>query len=77
MVLNWSRDGGDLRVAHFFALHAMQILPVMAMLFFWLTPNMSPNTSKQFIWLLAVCYAGFCIYTLMQALSGTPFLGSV
>jgi hypothetical protein len=70
-------DRGDLRVAHFFALHAMQILPVMAMLFFWLTPNMSPNTSKQFIWLLAVCYAGFCIYTLMQALSGTPFLGSV
>jgi hypothetical protein len=77
MVLNWSRDGGDLRVAHFFALHAMQILPVMAMLFFWLTPNMSPNTSKQFIWLLAVGYAGFCIFTLMQALRGTPFLGSV
>ena len=74
MVLNWSRDGGDLRVAHFFALHAMQILPVMAMLFFWLTPNMSPNTSKQFIWLLAVGYAGFCIFTLMQALRGTPFL---
>ena len=77
MVLNWSRDGGDLRVAHFFTLHAMQILPVMAMLFFWLTPNMSPNTSKQFIWLLAVGYAGFCIFTLMQALRGTPFLGSV
>jgi len=75
MVLNWSRDGGDLRVAHFFALHAMQILPVMAMLFFWLTPNMNPNTSKRFIWLLAAGYAGFCSFTLMQALSGTPFLG--
>ena len=75
MVLNWSRDGGDLRVAHFFALHAMQILPVMAMLFICLTPNMSPNTSKRFIWLLAAGYAGFCIFTLKQALSGTPFLG--
>ena len=75
MVLNWSRDGGDLRVAHFFALHAMQILPVIAMLFFWLTPNMNPNTSKRFIWLLATGYAGFCTFTLMQALSGTPFLG--
>ena len=59
MVLNWSRDGGDLRVAHFFALHAMQILPVMAMLF---------------IWLLAFAYSGFCILTLIQALSGAPFL---
>jgi hypothetical protein len=75
MVLNWSRDGGDLRVAHFFALHAMQILPVMAMLFICLTPNMSPKTSKRFIWLLAAGYAGFCIFTLKQALSGIPFLG--
>jgi hypothetical protein len=75
MVLNWSRDGGDLRVAHFFALHAMQILPVMAVLFICLTPNMSPTTSKRFIWLLAAGYAGFCIFTLKQALSGTPFLG--
>jgi hypothetical protein len=74
MVLNWSRDGGDLRVAHFFALHAMQILPVMAVLFICLTPNMSPNTSKRFIWLLAAGYAGFCIFTLKQALSGIPFL---
>ena len=74
MVLNWSRDGGDLRVAHFFALHAMQILPVMAMLFIWLTPSMSANTSKRFIWLLAVAYSGFCILTLIQALSGAPFL---
>lgn len=75
VMLNWSRDGGDLRVAHFFALHAMQIIPVMAILFLWLTPNMSSNTSKRFIWLLAAGYAVFCIFTLKQALSGTPFLG--
>jgi hypothetical protein len=74
MVLNWSRDGGDLRVAHFFALHAMQILPVMAMLFIWLTSSMSANTSKRFIWLLAFAYSGFCILTLIQALSGAPFM---
>jgi hypothetical protein len=73
-MLNWSRDGGDLRVAHFFALHAMQIIPVMAILFLWLTPNMNPNTSKRFIWILAVGYTGFCTYTFMQALSGIPFL---
>lgn len=27
----WSRDGGDLRVAHFLAIHAMQVLPLLAL----------------------------------------------
>lgn len=27
----WSRDGGDLRVAHFLAIHAMQALPLLAL----------------------------------------------
>lgn len=27
----WSRDGGDLRVAHFLAVHAMQALPLLAL----------------------------------------------
>lgn len=28
----WSRDGGDLRVAHFLAIHAMQAIPLLAAL---------------------------------------------
>jgi hypothetical protein len=27
----WSRDGGDLRMAHFFGIHAMQALPLLAL----------------------------------------------
>jgi hypothetical protein len=28
----WSRDGGDLRIAHFLGIHAMQALPLLALL---------------------------------------------
>jgi hypothetical protein len=28
----WSRDGGDLRIAHFLGVHAMQALPILALL---------------------------------------------
>jgi hypothetical protein len=30
--LFWSRDGGDLRIAHFLGIHAMQALPLLALL---------------------------------------------
>ncbi|KJV10327.1 hypothetical protein VZ95_05735 [Elstera litoralis] len=31
-IVGWARDGGDLRVAHFFGLHLMQALPLLALL---------------------------------------------
>ena len=34
----WSRDGGDLRAAHFLAIHAMQALPAMALVVRSATP---------------------------------------
>ncbi len=74
VILNWSRDGGDLRVAHFFALHAMQILPLLAMVLYWMLPNVQPNTSKRLVWLACAAYSGFCVFTLLQALHGNPFL---
>jgi hypothetical protein len=34
----WSRDGGDLRAAHFLAIHAMQALPAFVLLVRSVTP---------------------------------------
>ncbi len=33
--MNWSISHGDLRVSHFVALHALQILPLIATLLRW------------------------------------------
>jgi len=64
-VLGWSREVGDLRVAHFFATHAMHALPLAALV---LPPK------RQVIWLSAAAYSAFVAAVFLQALDGRPFL---
>lgn len=73
-ILNWSRDGGDLRVAHFFALHAMQFLPLFVWVLFACRPQTSQVAGRRWAWGFALAFSGFCIFTLSQALRGIPFL---
>ncbi len=61
--LNWSREKGDLRVAHFFGMHALQILP--------LTGYYICKTSRQII-LYSVLYFLMVVALLVQALKGIP-----
>lgn len=71
-VFGWSRTGGDLRVAHFFGLHMIQILPITA----WIGAALLPDRLQKPA-ILAVAAAG-CLVTLavfVQALRGMPILG--
>jgi hypothetical protein len=69
---NWSRDGGDLRVAHFFGMHAMQALPLAAAL---LPEKLATSTANSMIAVFFGLYAALSTWTFIQAIHGQPFLG--
>ena len=72
-LVNWSTIAGDLRVAHFFGLHGLQIIPILALLI----SNKSKTSARNQIIIVTVfgiAYA-LCIgYTFYQAKQGVPFI---
>jgi len=62
----WSREHGDLRVPHFFGLHAVQFLPLIT----WL---LRPKRASTII-VAGSAYALLFVMALAQALMGHPFL---
>ena len=69
-LVGWSRTGGDLRVAHFWALHAQQLLPLSV----WALTKRFDLSRAAVRW-LAVGYVAFVALTFGQALMGLPFIG--
>lgn len=65
-VMNWSRLHGDLRVAHFFGMHGLQILPLAGYYFL--------KTKKQ-VFFMAILYFVFTAALLAEAYSGKPLFG--
>jgi hypothetical protein len=72
-ITGWNRLGGDLRVSHFFALHLCQIIP-FSMAIISPLPRLARWVTLCVVTLSSVI---LCIYTFVQALSGTPFLSIV
>ncbi len=69
-LLGWSRTGGDLRVAHFWATHAQQLVPLAGAVLARVAGRWAlPATA-----LAALAYAAFTVFTFAQALGGHPFL---
>jgi hypothetical protein len=70
MFFGWARDGGDLRVAHFFATHAMHAVPLAALLCVRLFGGAAVAPVRA----LALAYTAFVGFTMVQAQLGQPFL---
>jgi hypothetical protein len=71
-VTGWSREHGDLRVAHFLGLHALQVLPLAALALRRTRASGAQRT--RLIAVLAGSYAGLVGLLLWQALRGQPLL---
>jgi hypothetical protein len=72
-VLGWSTVGGDLRVAHFVGLHALQILPFLG----WLLTRrksvfalLAANDRLALVWTGGLGYLGLVVLLTWQALRG-------
>ncbi|HET6215447.1 MAG TPA: hypothetical protein VFE27_00430 [Acidobacteriaceae bacterium] len=72
-VLNWSENHGDLRVAHFIGLHAMQIIPLIG---WWLLrkKRLSEQQRTRLIWLASGMYVSIFALLAWQALRGQALL---
>ena len=70
-ITGWSREHGDIRVAHFVGMHAVQVLPAIALL---LAPFASAIPRRRAVLLAAAGYAAVFALLLVQALNGHPLV---
>jgi len=65
---NWSTEGGDLRIAHFFGLHAIQIIPFVSWV---ISKTIKRNSVMTFLSIaFALLYLGWILFTFYQAKMG-------
>ncbi len=73
-LINWSTRGGDLRVAHFVGMHALQVLPLAGYVFS--ARGVAGRLRRPALWVCALgaLYGGASLLLFVQALAGSPLI---
>lgn len=71
----WSTEGGDLRIAHFVGLHALQFVPVLGIVInrTW-GSRLDEKRRTRLVWAGGLGYLGLVLLLLWQALRGQPLI---
>jgi hypothetical protein len=69
--LNWSIFFGDLRVAHFFGIHSLQIIPLFAILILRITKSKNAISA---VWIFSMLYLVYVLSVMIQSIMGLPFI---
>jgi hypothetical protein len=73
-LLGWSTVGGDLRIPHFIGMHALQLLPLIAVLLGWLGHRWKvladDRTRLGLVVVATLTYAAIVVLVTFQALAG-------
>jgi hypothetical protein len=72
--VNWSVIGGDLRIAHFIAIHAIQIVPLFAYILAQMAPIPAIRQRKLAVAALSIIVGGTVGATFIQAALGRPLI---
>jgi hypothetical protein len=73
-VVGWSTAGGDYRVGHFIGLHALQALPILAILLIRFGGRLSERTKVELLVVAGLAYAALTVLLSWQAMRGQPLI---
>ncbi|WFE99805.1 hypothetical protein [Micromonospora sp. WMMD964] len=73
-VVGWSTTGGDLRIGHFVGLHALQALPLLAILLSRFATRLDERTRVRLLVVAGGAYGVLTVMLTWQALRGQPLL---
>ncbi|MEU8209416.1 hypothetical protein AB0B85_09465 [Micromonospora sp. NPDC049044] len=73
-VVGWSTTGGDLRIGHFVGLHALQALPILAILLSRFATRLDQRTRVRLLVVAGSAYGVLTMLLTWQALRGQPLL---
>ncbi len=72
--VNWSTQGGDLRIAHFLGLHGFQLIPLAGYGIVRWKRDAPVLLRVGYVGVISVIYAGLMAWSFFQAMNGKPLV---